>query len=530
MEKYIDSGIVFLYFLIILVAGIVLSKKQKNANDDEPLQSGKHLSWWETGLTMIAMMVDPGIMGLAGLSFIFGLYCVQWTAINLWFTSIVASLVFVGIYWRSGITTTPEYLEKRFNALTRGFFSLVMIVVLAAMLPYAVYMGALLLTQLLGWNFWINVIIISVISGLYVVMGGTKTMLTIDTFQGIFLLIVILFVGVVAYNACGGLQGIASMQDVGESGRPIKSFLPPLSTDLNTKIFFPLPAILTGALVVGLSWIVCNFGMAQRLLAAKTEKDAQKALIMTAGANVLINFTGFLVGVAMRMRNPDAVPDSTYMNFIMSDFPIGVRGLVVAGIMAALVSTVDGLISSTGVLATNDIYVRFINPKATPKQIKFQLKMYELTAIACIFIFIPLYMNTRSAQELLQSFWSYLLGVVVAIFLLGILFTNVTAMAANIAMIVGLAISMGMAAFTSINFAYISAISFVASICTGLIISAFDKNKKTMKELSQLTVWTLADAKGPWIGFASWPALRILVIAIPASWLCITLLWEWLVM
>jgi len=146
----IDKIIVASYFIIVTVIGISYSRRYRKDSTREFLTGGRHLSWWQTGMTLIAMMIDPGIMGFATFGFLWGFYVIQWNAVNIWITGWFSAMFFVGIYWRSKIVTTPEYLEKRFNPVTRAFFSVIMVATIIAILVYAVYMGALLINEFVG--------------------------------------------------------------------------------------------------------------------------------------------------------------------------------------------------------------------------------------------------------------------------------------------------------------------------------------------------------------------------------------------
>jgi solute:Na+ symporter, SSS family len=166
---FIDSFIVAFYFVLVFAFSYFFGKKYSKKDASEFMTGGRHLNWKQTGLTLIAMMFDPGIMGISALAFVWGFYVVQWNAVNIWITGWFAGMFFVGIYWRSKIVTTPEYLEKRFNAAARAVFSLLMVALLISLLAYAVYMGGILMNKFLGWNLWLNISILSLIAGFYVI-------------------------------------------------------------------------------------------------------------------------------------------------------------------------------------------------------------------------------------------------------------------------------------------------------------------------------------------------------------------------
>ncbi|MFW6218686.1 MAG: sodium:solute symporter family transporter [Bacteroidota bacterium] len=526
MNNIIDSLIVLVYFVIIFILGFYFSRKNSKSTSDEFLTGGRHMKWWQTGLTLIAMFVDPGIMGTAALSFIYGFYVIQWNGVNFWISGWFSSLFFVAIYWRSKIVTTPEYLEKRFNVITRAFFSVVMISTIIAFLAYAVYLGGLLLEELLGWPFWVNVFLIAAIAGFYVMYGGLKTMLTMDVMQAVFLLITIFVMGITSFILLGGFEGIKALDFKGLAGNEFNSLLPPVDFNIKTDAFFPLPAVLTYAIIASLSWIVCNFSMAQRILASKNEAHAQKALLMAGIFNAILMFMAYLVGGAMRLKMPDILPDKAFIIMMFEYFPVGIRGILIAGIMAALLSTVDGLLSSSSSLFAQDIYFRFFRKNITEKQAKKSIRIIEAFVILLIFVFVPLFLGAQSAMEMVQGFLGNVMGVIIAIFVLGIFFKRTTSWAAFGSMLFGLVLAFTLDWTTDINFAFIGTLSFVITVLLGYIFSYFER-PKTSQQLNNLTIWTLKDVKGPFVGLKSWPNLWKWAIALPIIWVAINWVWNW---
>lgn len=526
MTHLLDSLIVLGYFVIIFIVSVFISRKNAKSSSHEFMTGGRHMKWWQTGLTLIAMFVDPGIMGTAALSFIHGFYVIQWNGVNFWISGWFASMFFVAIYWRSKIITTPEYLEKRFNVITRAFFSVVMISTIIAFLTYAVYLGGLLMEELLGWPFWINVSTIAFIAGFYVMYGGMKAMLKMDMIQAIFLLITIFVMGITGFVLLGGFEGIKAIELTGLTGNRFNSLIPPADFDVSSRAFFPMPAVLTYAIIASLSWIVCNFSMAQRILASKDESHAQKALVAAGIFNALLMFMAYLAGGAMRVNMPDILPDKAFILMMFEYFPAGVRGLLIAGIMAALLSTVDGLISSSSSLFAQDIFFRFFKRNPSERETKKYLRIIEMGVISLIFLFVPLYLGVQSAMELVQGFLGNVMGVIIALFVLGIFFQRTTSWAAFISMLTGLVLSFTLDWTTNFNFAFIGTLSFTLTVALGYGLSFFEKAKSS-RELVNLTIWTLEDVKGPFVGLQSWPKLWIWAIVLPLVWISIMFLWEW---
>ncbi|NJM16864.1 MAG: sodium/solute symporter [Bacteroidales bacterium] len=461
------------------------------------MTGGHSLSWWKTGMTLIAMMFDPGIMGISALAFVWGFYVIQWNAVNVWITAWFAGMFIIGIYWRSKIVTTPEYLEKRFNAMA-GIFSVIMSAMLVSLLHMQYTWAVILLNQFLGWNIWLNIMLLIGIAGFYVIFGGLKTMLFMDIFQGILLIITLIVMGIMGFVLLDGFEGIKALELTGKAGTPLNSLIPPLDFSLTSQTYYPLPAVITFAIIAGLSWIICNFSMAQRLLAAKNEMHAQKALVMAGVFNVFIMFLAYSAGIAVRKLIaqgvlPDVAPDKAFITLLLNYFPTGIKGFLIVGLLAALLSTIDGLIASTGSLLTQDIYKRFVNKSATDKKLKRVTILFEVFVIGIVFLIIPAFLTNGNeagstpAYEIIQTFLGDIFGVLIAIFILGIFFKRTTANASFIAMIIGVALGFGIHLTTNINFAYIGTFQFVVVIVLALVLSRFEK-PKTDKELENLTI------------------------------------------
>ncbi len=531
MSLSIDTIIVISYFIILFTSSVYLSFKNKNSSIEEYTTGGHYLNWKQTGLTLIAMMFDPGVMGNTALAFLWGMYVVQWNAVNVWLTSWVAGMFFIGIYWRTKIVTTPEYLEKRFNAATRGVFSILMVVMLLSFLSFGIYNGGILLNKCFGWNIWVSMVLISGIAGFYVITGGVKTMLTLDIVQGILLLVTMFAVGITGFILVGGFPGLKEMTVIGKAGIPLNSLIPPLDLNPFTEALYPLPSIFLFCTVAGLSFIICNFSMAQRLLASKDESHAQKALIVAGSFNVFTLMFAYIAGVAVRKLMPETNPDESFMTLLLTQFPAGIRGLLVVGLMAALLSTIDGLIVSSATLLNSDIYQRFINKNATNQQVKLISRILKFVIIILVVYSTNIYLDEgnvsqeKSAYEILLEFLGSIMGVLIAVFLLGIFFKRSTAKATFIAALTGVVAGVFLLNATALNFAYAGSIQFFIVLFLGLGLSFFEK-PRSIQELENLTIWTVSGVKGPWIGLHSWPALKWWAIGLPLFWIVITGVWE----
>jgi SSS family solute:Na+ symporter len=519
----IDSIIVGVYFLIVFIAGYFVSQYYKKASAGEFITGGRDRTWYQVAFALFAMAADPAILSLCGLGFLWGFYIIQWNSVHMWFTAWFAAMFIIPIYWRSKITTTPEYLEKRFSLPCRALFSLLLTAALVITLAGAVYLGARLLKNFLDWSMYVSVILISAIIGFYVILGGMKTVLT---YQGIFVIITLIIVIVAVVYKVGGLAVLANSAVITKAEVSIHSIVPPSDWSLMTKKFFPAQAILAWAPITGLAWLSCNFSMAQRLLTAKSEAHAQKGLLAVAILAVFYPLASFLVGCMMRIKMPDILPDDAFIMAIIELVPVGLRGLLIAGLMAALLSTVDGMLTASSALFAEDFYSRIIRKNAKPDELKKVVRITEVLTILLTLAIIPIIQKADSVMVFIQDFYAYVFGVVIAIYLIGMFTKRIAPWSGFIAMISSVALTITLDTFTDINFAYIGVFSFIVTIVIFFAASIFEQKRTPTIDLENLTIHTLTDTKGPWVGLKAWPGLWKWALAVAASWFAFSYGWQ----
>jgi len=521
---YIDGAVVAFYFLVVLVAGYLLGKKHQADSASDFLTGGRSLSGFKIALTMIAMGIDTGIMGIIGIAFVWG-FTVQWMAVHIWITAPLAAMFIIPIYWRTKIITTPELLEKRFNVSCRAFFTVVMVAYIIIVLGTSIYLGALILSEWFGWPLYTCCAIIMGVTGLYVLMGGMKTVLSINIYQCIFIVITVVMVGIVAVWKAGGLSAIASIKTLNDAGIVLPSTLMPVDWSIFSKLWYPLPSGLIWAILAGTSWIICNFYMAQRLLASRSEKDAQKAILYCGTGLILIYIFGLLAGISVRALMPDTAPDKAYVKAIFTMFPVGVRGFLIAGLIASLMSTIDGLVTSSSTMITEDIYRRLIHRNAGDKTIKTFARITQAVIIVVSLILIPYAAESRTVTKLIQSLIADMLGVIVALYFVGIFSRRATPIAAFIGMISGILLAVYLDVGTDISFPNVGIFSFLWTIVAILVLSRFER-PRSKEELENLTVYTVPGVKGPFIGLAAWPGLWKWILGLAIFWFSLTAAWE----
>ena len=524
-----DMIVVLLYFVVILVAGFFVSKKHSKDSANDFLTGGHTLTWFKTGLTLIAMSIDTGIMGVAGIGFVWGL-AIQPNALNLWVSAPLAAMFLIPIYWRSKIVTTPELLEKRFSVYSRSFFSGLMILYNIIVLGTSIYLGGLILQTIFDWNLFLGCAVIIAIVGVYVLMGGMKTVLAINVYQSVFITLTLMTVGVVVIMQAGGLSAILNTPLESASHSSLASSMFPVDFSLTSEMWYAMPSGLIWGALAATAWIACNFGMVQRLLAAKDEQNAQKAILFTGAGHVFTFFFSFAIGIGIKMLEPElAKADESYVFAILNYFPVGVRGLLIAGLIASLISTIDGLLTSSGTLMTRDIFLRFFKPDAKDKLVKRFSRTVQAIVLIIAFFIIPVAAKEQTVTRLIQDLISIPLSVMVGLFLVGVFSTRATPWAAFIGAVSGTIVAiMVYFVFPEINFLNRGLFGFITVVTVTLGLSYLEE-RQPRESLRNLTVYTLGDVKGPWVGTKAWPNLAKWIIGIVFGWFALTAFWELLV-
>ena len=194
--------------------------------------------------------------------------------------------------------------------------------------------------------------------------------------------------------------------------------------------------------------------------------------------------------------------------------------------MAALLSTVDGMLTASSALFAEDFYLRIIRKNAKPDELKKVVRIAEVLTILLTLALIPIIRKADSVMGFIQDFYAYVFGVVMAIYLIGIFTKRVAPWSGFIAMISSVALTILLDMFTDINFAYIGVFSFVVTIVIFFTLSIFEHKRTPMIDLENLTIHTLTDTKGPWVGLKAWPGLWKWALAVAATWVGFSCFWE----
>ncbi len=425
----LDVLIVFAYFVAVFLVGWWSSKKSQ-ADSKAYFLGGGSIGWMAIGASLFASNISAEhFIGLAGSGAAGGLAVGQfeWLAC---FILLILGWFFVPFYLRTGVFTMPEFLERRYNRGCRNYLSAIsLIAYIFTKVSVSVYAGALVLRTILGWNMYVGAVVLLAATGVYTVFGGLRAVIYTDFIQCFILIAggVILTWVAIEQPAIGGFAGL-------------KEKLPASFFSVwkgMSDADFPWTGIVFGAPILGV-WYWCTDQMiVQRTLAADNVKSARSATIFAGFLKILPVFILVLPGLAGAVLFAGTPPNEMYATMVDKLLPVGVKGLVVAALLAALMSSLSSVFNSSSTLAVMDFYRKF-RPSASEKELVRAGQMVTVGVVIIGVLWLP-FIGKMSSQlyVYLQSVQAYISPPIAVVFLLGLLWRRLNGPGALAALITG---------------------------------------------------------------------------------------------
>ena len=430
----LDLVIIIVYMLGILAVGILSSRKGRLTSQGYFL-AGRSLKWGMVGPALFAANISTiHLVGLAASGYNEGLVWgnFEWMAT---LTLILLGLVFAPFYFKSKISTLPEFLEKRYDANSRLVLSL--IAIMAALFIHiglSLYAGAAVFKQFFGIDVVASIIIISVITVIYTVVGGLKAVVVTETIQAVVLVLGAVAVTLFAIFALPD-HGIHSLAELKTSVRPDQLSMIHTSNSAGLAWY----AVLLGYPILGIWYWCSDQTIVQRVLGAKTQRDAQIGPLFAGLLKILPVFIMVFPGVLGYVLFKDIIgtnSNQTLPVLINQLIPTGLKGLIAAGLLAALMSTIAAALNSSATLVAVDI-VKRINPRTTDKK---QIKIGRISAV--VVMLLAMAWSTQGGRyssifEAVNAIAAHLAPPITVVFLWGVFWRRGTKQAALITLITG---------------------------------------------------------------------------------------------
>lgn len=477
---YLDISIFITYLVIVFGLGMYASQQGKKTKRDYFL-AGDKLSWAMIGGSIIAANISSHhLVGAMGVAYTRGFVAVtmEWGAILIGLN--VLLWVFLPFYIRNGFFTMPEYLQKRYGGSARTTYSiLVVLTYVFVEIGAVLYLGALSLHALLDIPIIASVIVLAVATGIYTILGGLRAVVWTEMLQLVVLLSGMLVLSYVTIDTAGGIPAII------ESSKEWDILLP--STDPD----FPWTMYLGGSLCVSIFYFATNQFVVQRVLAAKNEWHARMGVVFSQYLKFLVPFLIIFPALVAPKLFPNLEkPDLLFSTLVGNLLPSGLVGLVMAGLIAAIMSHLSGAINSCTTILTMDVYIPYINKKATDEQSVRFGKSVGVVVIVLGMICTGLLINysDKPIFLFLMKAYGYFTPGIATMFLLGILWKRTTqqgALAAGL-LTIPMALSLELA-FPEIAYMNRAGIVFWTCMLTCAIVSLITP-AKSAAELEGL-IW-----------------------------------------
>ena len=434
-------------FCCALIGIVLWVVSQKNDNSADYFLGGKDATWIAIGASIFASNIgSEHLIGLAGAGASSGMAMAHWE-IQGWLI-LLLGWVFVPFYTRSMVYTMPEFLERRYNKESRTILSVISLIsYVLTKVAVTVYAGGLVFQQVFGikelWGidfFWIAAIGLVVITALYTIFGGMKSVLYTSVLQTPILLLGSLIILVLGLKALGGwdeMMAACSIQTVNEYG----DHMTDLMRDLRDPDY-PWLGALVGSAVIGFWYWCTDQYIVQRVLSGKNEKESRRGTIFGAYLKLLPVFLFLIPGmIAFALHQKyagdggflpllaDGTPnaDAAFPTLVAKILPAGVKGLVVCGILAALMSSLASLFNSSAMLFTIDFWKR-LKPQTSEKSLVRIGQTATVVIVILGILWIPIMRSVGNVlYNYLQDVQSVLAPGIAAAFLLGICWKRASA-------------------------------------------------------------------------------------------------------
>jgi len=444
--------IVLILFCLGLVGIIIWVVKQKTETSVDYFLAGRDATWLAIGASIFASNIgSEHLVGLAGAGASSGMAMAHWE-MHAW-VILILGWVFVPFYSRSKVFTMPEFLEKRYNRGARSFLSIISLVsYVLTKVAVTVYAGGIVFKQVFGIEsmfgidfFWISAVGLVILTGIYTVLGGMKAVLWTSVLQTPVLLlgsIAVLIIGLIKVGGWSEVMEICRAVPANDYGDTMVNLI-----RSHRDPEFPWTGVILGSAIIGFWYWCTDQYIVQRVLSAKNQKEARRGTIFAGYLKLTPVFIFLIPGMIAYALNQKGIihlpsSDSAFAVLVKELLPVGFKGLVVGGLLAALMSSLASLFNSSATLFTVDFYKHF-RPQASESELVRVGRIATATIVILGILWIPVMKGLgKVLYAYLQDVQSLLAPGIAAAFLLGIASKKTTPKAGFIGLITGFVLGM----------------------------------------------------------------------------------------
>lgn len=518
-------------FFVALFGVVVWVIKQKEDTSTDYFLAGRNAGWIAVGASIFASNIgSEHLVGLAGAGAESGMAMAHWE-MHAWII-LLLGWVFVPFYAHSKVFTMPEFLERRYNSAARTFLSIISLVsYVLTKVAVTVYAGGVVIKTVVGidtWMgidfFWISALLLVIITGIYTIFGGMRSVLYTSVLQTPVLIagsLVIVIVGLIQVGGWGEVERLC--------GANIHLIRPISDPD------FPWTGVVFGSMIIGFWYWCTDQYIVQRTLSAKNISNARRGTIFAGYLKLLPVFIFLIPGmIAFAMNEKGLIQmessDAAFPTLVATLLPTGVKGIVIGGLVAALMSSLASLFNSSATLFTVDFYKKY-RPEASEKKLVHVGRVATAVVVVLGIVWIPVMRLIADVlYEYLQKVQSLIAPGIAAVFFLGIFSKRITSEGGLTGMVAGFILGMlrlvleifsdkldpsGILFWlVSINWLHYSVFLCIFIIALIIIISLMTK-KPDMEKIKGLTYGSVvpeqkAENRASW---NKWDVIHTLIIA-----------------
>lgn len=451
-----------LTILIALVTYLYCRGKRDESDDGQDyFLAGKELKWYFVAgsITLTNLSTDQ-LVGMNGNQ----MALIAWWELAAVVGLLILTFLFIPIYYRYKCTTTTELLERRYN--NPHIRALISILFLAGnvfiLLPGVLYGGSIFMQQMFGleaYNIYYLAIAFAIVGSAYAIFGGLRAVAVSDTFSGILLLSLSLFV---VWRALVSI-------DFDFSGIPADR----LSLIGGYESPIPFPTLFTGMLFIQMFYWSTNQTITQRAMASPTVKEAQKGILAAAAIRLLIVPPIIVIPGIISYKLYGEIGNNKAFGMIVSNLlPVALTGAFAAAMTAAVLTTFNSILNASAALWVCDVHKTYFSKKPNVRKLSL---IVSLVMVVLAFIMFPVFIHAENLINLMQELYGFLSMPILAAFMVGLLFTNVDAKAVIIAVVLGVLLY---AFFTQVwpvlpggNYIHMMAITLIFSVLSSLALN-----------------------------------------------------------
>jgi solute:Na+ symporter, SSS family len=524
----LDLAVIVVYLVGIVGLGCWAGMRQRRgAGETDYFLAGKTLTWPIIGAALFSTNISTiHLVSLAQEGYVNGLAYgnFEWMAA---FTLIALALFFAPFYIRANVSTLPDFLEKRYSRPCRDWLAVLSIIsAIFIHIGFSLYTGAVVLKGLFGIELMTSIIWISLLTGVYTIVGGLLAVVLTESIQTIVLLAGSIVITLVGLHHVGGWSGLTASVD------PVKlTVLRPASDPCN----LPWYAVFLGYPVIGLWYWCADQTIVQRVLGAKDENHARVGPLFAGFIKILPVFIFVLpgticLGLVHQGRLPSDLKDSadTYAFLINHLLPAGGRGLAAAALLAALMSTVSGALNSIATLFSYDLYKRW-RPQVSDRSVVRVGRIVTFVAMVAAIAWSPACAHYSSIFQGVQTVVCYIAPPITAVFLWGVFWRGANAAGAIVTLWTGS--GLGLAVFlldwckdrpwfkahVGWNLSPMMGAFYLFVLCSALLVLVSTATRRPLNAEQAQLVWAnpLAALRGPaWPGLGNYRVLSAVLFAV----------------